>query len=54
MKQKPDKSCPMCPKKHYTKAQVIACMELDLKEAETKNRRLKPISHEQANLLLKR
>ena len=37
---KPNKSCPLCSKKHYTKDQVIACMELDLREDKVKNRKL--------------
>ena len=40
---KPDKQCPLCQKKHYTRQQVCDCMELDLKEAQAKNRRLKLI-----------
>jgi len=44
---KPNKSCPLCQKKHYTKEQVIACMELNLREEKTKNRKLIPIAQYQ-------
>jgi len=42
---KPTLQCPLCQKRHYYKHQVIACMELDLKEDKAKNRRLKPLNH---------
>ena len=34
--------CPLCGRKHYSKQQVIACMDLDQKE-EKQPRKLKPL-----------
>jgi len=37
---KPKLSCPLCPRKHYTKQQVIDCMDADQKEEKAKERKL--------------
>jgi hypothetical protein len=47
MKHQPKYHCPLCFRPHYTKDQVIACMELDQKEDRAKNRRLIPIDRYQ-------
>lgn len=37
-------SCPLCGRKHFTREQVIECMEMDQKEQRAKKRKLLPVS----------
>jgi len=46
MKKGSVKYCPLCFRPHYTRQQVMDCMELDIKEEKAK-RRLIPISEYQ-------
>jgi hypothetical protein len=39
----PKYQCPLCQKKWHTRQQVIDCMELDKKESQAKDKRLKPV-----------
>jgi len=44
---KPDKPCPLCKRKHYSRQQVVDCMEKDLAEARAKERKLRLIGTRQ-------
>jgi len=43
MKIKPDRYCPLCFRLHYSRQQIIDCMEKDLAEARAKERILRLI-----------